>query len=125
MWLHSYLKIIGSLLRGKSRLSLKCSAGQTDKNCMINTTRNHLEGFLRVCGFQRFSADDFLILEYLSLYIQHRMVVKSVDSEARLALNPGSVITGLVHLDKLLNLSAPPSPYLLNGDNTVYSMDLI
>lgn len=43
--------------------------------------------------------------------IQHSAVVKSVDSEARLALHPGSVMISLVPLEKSLNLPMPQFPF--------------
>ena len=55
----------------------------------------------------RFS-DDFLILTFLWVCTRHIAVGQSVDPEARLALNPGSVIIRLVPLDKLPSLSMPP-----------------
>ena len=73
---------------------------------MLSIIRNHLEGFFRVCGCQRFS-DDFLILTFLWVCTQHSAVGQSVDPEARLALNPGSVIIRLVPLDKLPSFSMP------------------
>lgn len=53
-------------------------------------------------------------------------MVKSVDSEARQALNPGSTITDLV-LGKLLNRSVPQFPHLQSrdNDNNTYLMVLL